>query len=293
MQLAFIGVGTMGGPMARHLSEAGHDLAVYDVSDEAVERAGGWGATVAESPAATVDGAEVVFLSLPGPDEVDAVVEASDGIADALEPGMIVVDTTTTLPNRTDQIEARLAERDVPLLGAPVSGGPSGAEGGTLSTMVGGPRDAFDEVEPLLEVVASDVFYVGERPAQGHAMKLVNNLTSFAGFLAACEATILGQKVGLGMETMLDVMNASSGRNSATDHKFPEYVLPGTFDMGAPLSLMEKDILLATRFGENEGAPLAFTEQTCQLIGYARSYCGDDADYTQVYQFFEAMMMRE
>jgi len=290
MRIGFIGVGVMGGPMARNLHDDGHDVAVSDVSEEALARAAAWGARRCESPAAAASDAAVVFLSLPGPDEVRAVVEGDGGVLDAVESSAIVVDTTTTLPGATEEIAAAFEARGVDFLGAPVSGGPVGAREGTLSIMVGGPESAFARCEPLFETVAERPFYVGDDPAHGHAIKLLNNAVSFAGFVATCEAAVVGRRFGVDLETMIDVMNASSGRNSATDHKFPDYVLPGSFDMGSPIRTMEKDVKLATEFGENQDVPMAVGQHVSALIQYASAYCGERADYTEVYRFFEAMM---
>lgn len=293
MRIGFIGLGTMGSEMARQLVAADYDVTVYDLRPEAVASAESWGATAGENLGDTVGGKDVVFLSLPGPDEVRAVVEGHDGIASSADSGTVVVDATTSLPAVTDELDAKLAEEGIELLGAPVSGGRSGAKAGTLSVMAGGPQNDFEDCEPLLDCIAEDVFYLGGTPSEGHAMKLLNNYLSFTGFVATCEAAILGRQAGLDLDSMLDVFNASSGRNSATEDKFPEYVVTESFDLGATLAIMEKDIDLATQFGDDVGVPMAVAEQVCQLIGYASSYLGEDADYTQVYQFFEAMMLGE
>lgn len=283
--VGFIGLGEMGAPMAEHLVD-GNDVTAFDVDESAVERLEDSGATPAAEAAAAVSGSDVVFLSLPTPDTVERVV---DEAADAFDPGTVLVDLSTSTPTTTD----RLASRDVDVLGAPVSGGKSGASAGTLSVMVGGDASVYEACRPLFESFADDVFHVGDDPDHGHAVKLLNNYLSFTGLLAASEAVALGRAAGLDAETLVDAFNASSGRNSATEDKFPAHVLLETYDMGFPLELMEKDIRLFAEFGEAHDAPLLLGSLVRSLVGYARSEQGGEADMTRVYDFFEAKIDRD
>ncbi|MFB6300033.1 MAG: NAD(P)-dependent oxidoreductase [Halobacteriales archaeon] len=288
--IGFIGLGDMGQPMATHLVDAGHDVTVFDVRETAIETLTAAGATGAGSVAAVAEAAEVVFLSLPTPAEVEAVVEELDS---AFDPGDVLIDTTTTTPQTTAMVADRLADRGVDVLGAPVSGGTTGAESGTLSIMIGGDRAVYEACVSLVESFASDVFHVGPAPGHGHAMKLLNNYLSFTGLIAASEATLLGQRIGLDLETMCTVFTASSGRNSATEDKLPNYVATGTYDMGFPLRLMEKDIRLLAEFSENNEMPLLLATVVRQLVGYARTHEGGDADMTRVYDFLATVTVRE
>lgn len=287
--VGFIGLGEMGGRMAEHLID-GNDVTAFDVDPDAVERLEGKGATPADDAADAVDGAEVVFLSLPTPDTVEHVVEET---ASAFDPGAVLVDLSTSTPSTTGRVADLLADRDVDVLGAPVSGGPSGAAAGTLSVMVGGDEAAYEACLPLFEAFAADTFHVGDDPGHGHAVKLLNNYLSFAGFLAASEAVALGRAAGLDAETLVEAVNASSGRNGATEEKFPEYVLPETYDMGFPLELMEKDIRLFGEFAEAHDAPALLGGVVRNLVGYARSRQGGDADMTRAYEFVEEQMIRD
>lgn len=287
--VGFIGLGEMGGRMAEHLID-GNDVTAFDVDPDAVERLEGKGATPADDAADAVDGAEVVFLSLPTPDTVEHVVEET---ASAFDPGAVLVDLSTSTPSTTGRVADLLADRDVDVLGAPVSGGPSGAAAGTLSVMVGGDEAAYEACLPLFEAFAADTFHVGDDPGHGHAVKLLNNYLSFAGFLAASEAVALGRAAGLDAETLVEAVNASSGRNGATEEKFPEYVLPETYDMGFPLELMEKDVRLFGEFAEAHDAPALLGGVVRNLVGYARSRQGGDADMTRAYEFVEEQMIRD
>lgn len=287
VRLGFIGLGAMGSRMTTQLLDADYDVTVYDPRDEAVAALEADGARSAESPLAVAREADVVLLSLPGPDEVLAVVEE---MADGLGEGDTVVDLTTSTPSTTNDVATALTPQSVNVLGAPVSGGPSGAETGTLSVMVGGDRSVFERHEGVFETIGSDLFYIGEQPGSGHAMKLVNNYLSFVAMICTSEAVVLGEQVGLDKQTMVDVFNASSGRNTATSFKFPEYILPETYDMEYTMGLVEKDMELLMDVSHNTQTPFMAGGTIRQLIGYVRAELGPDADYTEIYRYFDRVM---
>lgn len=284
--IGFVGLGTMGGAMATHLVEAGHDVTAYDIRPEAVEPLADAGATPADSAAAVAEGASAVFLSLPGPAEVEAVV---DEIEAGLEPGSVLVDLTTSTPGTTSAVAERLADRDVAVLGAPVSGGGAGARAGTLSVIAGGDPEAYVAVEGLLEAFTDDRFHLGADPGAGNAAKLLNNFLSFSGYLAACEATVLGQLYGLEFDDLVDVFNASTGRNVATEDKLPNYVATDT-EMGFAVGLFEKDLRLLVQFADETGVPLLLGSAVRQQAGYARADCGPAADIAEIFDYLESVM---
>ena len=288
VSVGFIGLGSMGGPMARNLVRAGHDVAVYDLDAAAVEAVADAGATPATSSSDAVAGAEVVFLSLPTPDIVESTVAE---IESDLEDGSILVDLTTSTPATTNQIADRLSEYGVDVLGAPVSGGTAGAEDGTLSVIAGGDRAAFEACTPLFEVIGSDLFHVGEQPGHGHAVKLLNNYLSNIALLATSEAVILGDAAGLDRRQLVDVFSVSTGRNSSTEDKIPNQVLTGEYDVGFKLGLMNKDMRLLSEFANDQETPLLVGHVARDLVGYARTKKGDDADMTRVYEFLEDVML--
>lgn len=287
--IGFIGVGNMGGPMATHLVGDGHDVSVYDIRAGAMASVVEAGATGVEDHAAAARDADVVFLSLPGPADVRDVVDAMGA---GLSEGTTLVDMTTSTPANTNRIAARLGDRGIDVLGAPVSGGATGAREGRISTMVGGDREVYERCLPLFEAFTGERIYVGDTPGDGHAVKLLNNYLSFAGYLAACEAAVLGERYGLDMGTMVGVFNASTGRNVATEEKLPDFVARDE-EMGFALDLMEKDLRLLCRFAEGLDAPLLFGNVLRSEVGFARSECGTEADILQLYGFLEAMMGRD
>lgn len=289
VRIGFVGVGDMGGPMATHLLEDGHEVRVFDVDSEAQSRAVDAGAVDGGSAVGAVEDADVVVLSLPRPDDVRAVV---DRIESSLAPGAVLVDTTTSRPALTNDLADRLASRSVSVLGAPVSGGPSGAEAGTLTLIVGGDRNVLDECEPVLRAFAADVFHVGDSPGDGHAAKLLNNALTYTALVATSEAVVLGEQAGLDGRQLVDVFSASTGRNRATEETFPEEILPGEYGYGFPLELAEKDTRLFTEFARDQDVPVVLGHVTHHLLGYARSVEGDDADRARVYEFLQSVMTR-
>lgn len=283
--VGFIGLGNMGGGMAWHLLDDGHDLTVFDVDAEARARFADAGADVAEDAASVARRSEVVFLSLPGPAAVRQVVEGEQGIAEEAHEGLVLVDTTTSTAETTDQIAETLERYGVTVLSAPVSGGAAGAREGTLTTMVGGDRATFEACKPLFEAYASDIYFVGESPGDGHVVKLLNNYLSFLGLLGASEAVALGEQAGLDPETMIQIFNRSTGRNAATEDKFLEYIIPGRYELGFTLALMHKDLRLFGRLADDNDAPVVLGDTVRNLVGYAKKEFGEDADMALLYEF--------
>jgi len=180
-----------------------------------------------------------------------------------------------------------LAARGVATLEAPISGGPPGAEAGTLSIMVSGPREAFDEVEPVLAGLGKTVTYCGDRPGLAQVAKLANNILSATALIASLEALAMGVKAGLDVEVMLNAINAGSGRNSATQDKIPRDVITGTFNYGAPMHILAKDIDLALAEGEAQGVPQMVCQQVRQMfkLGMAKGWA--DRDITEMARLIE------
>lgn len=283
--IGFIGLGNMGGPMAQHLVEDGHEVTVFDVDPDARDRLAEAGSKVGADAASVARQSEVVFLSLPTPEAVRHVVEGADGIVEGASEGLVLIDTTTSTAETTNEIAATLAPHGVTVLSAPVSGGASGSREGTLTTMVGGDRTTFEACKPLLAAYATDIYYVGNTPGDGHVVKLLNNYLSFLGLLGASEAVALGERAGLDAETMIEIFNESTGRNAATEDKFLDHIIPGEYDLGFTLALMYKDLRLFSQLADDNDAPVLLGDTVRNLIGYARHEFGDDADISLLYEF--------
>ena len=282
MHVGFIGVGKMGGPMAGRLLDAGHTLTLFDRSEAPMRPLVQRGARKAASAAAVAAEVETVLVSLPTPDIVRQVAEAMPAKARL----RTFVDLSTTGPRMARQVAELLAAKGIAAVDAPVSGGVAGAEKGTLAVMVSGPQELRAALEPLLKVFGR-VFYLGEKPGLGQTMKLANNLLSATAMAISSEAIVMGVKAGLDARTMIDVINVSSGRNTATQDKFPKSILPRSFDFGFTNGLMHKDVKLCVEEAEAMGVPMWVGSAVRQLWAYSASRMGADTDFTSVVRCIE------
>ncbi|WAB99257.1 NAD(P)-dependent oxidoreductase [Pseudomonas putida] len=280
MNIGFIGLGTMGEPMATRLAQAGFPLTVFDLNRAAADRLAVLGARQATSVAEVADTAEVVFVSLPTPEIVQKVALGEGGIATGKKV-RIYIDLSTTGPRVAKLVARELIARSIIALDCPVSGGAAGATKGTLALMASGPSAAFDEVAPMLQCIGKAI-YCGDGAGLGQTMKLVNNLVSVTALAVSSEAMVMGVKAGLAPEVMLDVLNAGSGRNSATVDKLPRAVLPRTFDFGFTTALSLKDTRLCLDEAEAMGIPMPVGNAVRQMLNMTRATYGDDADYTRM-----------
>jgi 3-hydroxyisobutyrate dehydrogenase-like beta-hydroxyacid dehydrogenase len=280
MDIGFIGLGNMGAPMARRLVEAGHRVVVYDTRQEAIGNLAALGAVAARSPAEVADAAETVMASLPTPDIVLKVATGPDGVI-AGKRVRRFVDLSTTGAVAAQRIFDLLAARNIVQIDSPVSGGVRGAQKGTLAVMVSGPRAEVAAVEPALAAIGK-VFVLGERPGLGQTMKLVNNVLSATAMAATSEAMVTGAKAGLDPRLMLDVINAGTGRNTATEDKFHKAVLPGTFDLGFTAALMLKDVKLFLAERDALGVPTDVIAAVARLFQNTCDEYGADADISAV-----------
>jgi len=239
-RIGFIGLGNMGGRMTRRLVDAGRTVLGYDPAEGAAQRAG---ATPAASVREVVEGSDHVLLSLPDSRAVEAVVLGEDGIAAHSRAGQVVVDLSTAAPASTRRMHAVLEEKGVRLVDAGISGGAAAAEKGTLTLMVGGAPGDLDAVRPTLDPFSSKVFHMGESGA-GHTAKLLNNFLNAVNLSAAAEVMVAGKKAGLDLHVLLDVINASSGANWATQNRFPHIIGGDYLEGGLTSKLMTKDVVL-------------------------------------------------
>jgi 3-hydroxyisobutyrate dehydrogenase-like beta-hydroxyacid dehydrogenase len=284
--VGFVGVGRLGGPMTQRLLAAGYRVCVYDVSAEASGQAKTLGATVLDSPSAVGDAADTVFLSLPNPDIVQRVCTSPGGLLDS---GRVkrVVDFSTIGP-RTAKIAAKaLGEKGISYVDAPVSGGLKGAREGTLAVMVSCPQSIYAGLEQVLRIFGKP-FHVGEEAGQAQVMKLANNLLAAAALVVSSEAMVMGAKAGLDPQVMLDVINMSSGRNSATQDKFPRAILPGTFDFGFHTGLSYKDVRLCIDEAESMGVPMVASAVVRQMLAVTQAMYGAESDFTSICKVIES-----
>jgi 3-hydroxyisobutyrate dehydrogenase-like beta-hydroxyacid dehydrogenase len=285
-QIGMIGTGRMGGPMAERLLEAGHRLVVFDTNEAALRPLAARGATIARSALEVANQADVVMASLPTPDIVRRTIIGPDGAINGTRIRRFI-DLSSTGAVATTAIAAALAPRGIDFLDAPVSGGVAGARAGKLTVMVSGPRGTYDELQPLLAVFGR-VLFVGTKPGLAQTLKLLNNLMSATAVAITSEAMAMGVKAGLDPTVMLDVINSSSGRNSATQDKFPKHVLTRGFDFGFSAGLSFKDVRLCLEEAEALGVPMVVGTMVRQMLSITCNTYGFDTDCTSVARIVEA-----
>ena len=285
-ELGFIGVGKIGLPIAKRLLDAGYRLRVFDVDKTALSRAVDLGMHVESSPAAVATVVHTVLVSLPTPDVVKEVVSGPNGVAHG-RTLKIFIDLSTTGPRAAIEAATALRVSGAVWVDAPVSGGVAGAVAGTLAVMVSCPNECFEQVRRILRNIGN-VFHVGESPGMGQVMKLANNILSATALAATSEVFIMGVKAGLDPNLMVEVLNAGSGRNNATEVKFPQGIIPRKFDLGFASGLMYKDVKLGIEEGEALGVPMVVGTAVKEAWRSVVDQIGGEKDSTTFIQLLES-----
>lgn len=285
-QIGFVGVGAMGAPMAERLLSDGFDVTVFDPSDVAVAPLLALGARRAASVVETVSNRDVAIACLPNP-EVSRAVALGPAGAHESKGLSIYIEMSTIGSGTVVDIADGLTRRGIDVLDAPVSGGPRGARAGRLTTMVGGPKAVYDRAQDVLSAIAGSVFHVGEQPGQGQVAKLANNMISAAGMVASFEAVAMGVKAGIDADTLIDLINVSTGRCGATLDKFPQSILTRTFDYGGKLGTMYKDVMLCLEEFRNRDVPHHIGASVAQMWFHGMAEGRSDDDYTSLIKVIE------
>ncbi len=285
--VGIIGIGHMGLPMSRNLIAAGYPVVAYDQRAEARERAAEAGAIAVESAAAVGRQCRTVITMLPDSDAVESVVR-NDGLAEAMAPGSTLIDMSTSVPERTKRLALWLAEREIGMLDAPVSGGVAGAERATLTIMVGGEQERFARYRPLFAALGKTIHYIGGHGA-GHTIKAINNMVSATTMAVTSEALTLAVKAGVDVETALAVLNSGTGRSWSSEYKFPTFVVNHAFNSGFSIGLMCKDVDIALSLGQKEGVPLFVAAAAQQLFHLAVGHGLTDHCHTTIATILEEM----
>ncbi len=287
-RIGFIGLGMMGGPMARNLVKAGRQLLACDpnaaVRDALAEGAPAGAVAFAATPAEVAAGAEIIILMLPDSPVVARVMEGEGGLLAALKPGHLVVDMSSSIPGETRRQAAAAAAKGAGYIDAPVSGGVVKAVAGTLAIMIGADDESFARAQPVLAQMGAELIRTGAI-GSAHAMKALNNYVYAAGLLAASEAACMGAKLGLDLNILADVLNASSGRNFTTETRLKGDILSGRYKGGFQLGLMRKDL-------DTAGAIAAETGFDAQELAVCRAQWaaaveafGFKADNTEIHRY--------
>lgn len=278
--VAFLGLGRMGVPMAKRLAGAGFTLRGWDLAPAARIAASAAGIPPGASAAEACRGAAAVITMLPDGKAVRAALEDPD-VAATLTPDTLVIDMSSSDPLGTRDLHAAFAARGIAFIDAPVSGGVARAIDGTLAIMAGGEAAAIDRAEALFAATGKHVFRCGP-PGAGHAMKALNNYVSAAGLVAAIEAVAVGARFGLDPATMVDVLNASTGRNNSTEVKLKQHILSGSFGSGFSIGLMAKDLATAGALADGIGVEAPLAAEMARRWRAAAEALGPGADHTAI-----------
>lgn len=277
--VGFIGVGRMGGRLARRLVDAGFKLTIFDTNEAIMRPFIESGATAASSPAAVASACEIVITCLPTPSVVHSVALGTSGIIEGSKV-KVFIDMSTTGATYAKKIAEGLRAKGIKSVDAPVSGGLVGAEKGTLAVMVSCEEDLLPRIAPIMEVFGK-MFVLGHEPGMGQTMKLLNNLLSATAMAIASEAVVMGVKAGLDATQVCEVISAGTGRNSATADKIPRCVIPRKFNTGFSIALLNKDVRLCLEEADALGVPMIVGNAVRQLLQITMASEGPDADMTE------------
>ena len=288
--IGFAGIGAMGTPMAGNLARAGYKVVAFDLDAARTEKlAGEHGVAVAASLAELGAASDIIITMLPDGKAVrTALCGNSDGFSNCIleraKNNTLVIDMSSSSPMGTRELGDVLAKRGLQFIDAPVSNGVKGAVAATLSIMVGGDRDIFERVKPMLEKMGSQIYFAGPLGA-GHAIKALNNYVSAAGLIAASEAMHAGEAFGIDPNVIVDIINTSSGMNNTTKNKCKQYMLSGAYNAGFSTGLMAKDVRTALEIAEAMHTSTTFAKPTAEVWNAMEQKLGFIADHTEMHRF--------
>ncbi len=290
--LAFLGLGAIGTPMARHLAIPDFTLAVWNRTEAKTAAFVAAHATqavrAATTPADAARGAAIVITCLPTSREVEALLDGPDGLLAGLARGTLFIDCTSGDPATSQRIAARLAEVGVGFIDAPVSGGVVGAEKGALTIMVGGDDTLLERAMPVLRAMGEKIVHCGAVGA-GDALKAVNNALLAVHIWSAAEGLLALSRAGVKPAVALDVINASSGRSNSSMNLFPERVLTRAFPRTFRLALLDKDVGIAAQVARDQKVPSPLIQLTAELFRAAHTALGEEADHVEAEKYLEQM----
>jgi 3-hydroxyisobutyrate dehydrogenase len=286
-QIAFLGLGAIGAPMARHISAPSFSLAVWNrTGSKAAAFASAHNVRHARTPADAARDAAIVITCLPTSREVAALLDGADGLLATMDKGTLLVDCTSGDPATSKQTAARLAEKGIGFLDAPVSGGVAGAEAGKLTVMVGGDAELLAGAMPVLNTFGEKIVHCGPVGA-GHAIKAINQAMLAVHIWSLGEGMLALAKAGVKPEVALDVINASSGRSNTSMNLFPQRVIGRAFPRTFKLALIDKDVRIGAQFLREQNVPSPLIQLTAELFAAAHAELGEEADHVEAVKVIE------
>lgn len=281
LEIGFIGCGNMGGGMARRLHSGGTPPLCFDPSDAIMQSLKEDGCPIAVSSHDVASRVDILFLSLPSAKIIECVMTT---INDVIQPGCIVVDTSTSKPETSQTLSAIATDNGYYFLDAPVSGGPIAANAGTMTMLIGGDLTAFAIAKPVLEKITSRIVQVGSSGA-GHAAKIANNMLCAANLVLVGEAIKIAAAAGVSANDLLEGINAGSGRSAVSEVNYPRWILNDAFDSGFTMGLMRKDVRLAQELAEQNGIKLPGFSAIADMWGKSANTLPDSSDFNRIYEF--------
>jgi 2-hydroxymethylglutarate dehydrogenase len=281
----FIGLGAMGEPMALNMLKAGIPLVVHDLNSTKTKILSDAGAVVLMSPKDIAKAADRVICLVETTDQADNVICGSNGIINGAKAGNIVICMSTIDPFIAKRIARDLNEKNIKMLDAPVSGGTERAKEATLSVIVGGDKEVFEECQDIFDAIGNNAFHIGEQ-GKGLVMKLINNMLGITNTITLIEGLTIGVKSGIGLQTMLDVLKTSSGASAAVDLRTPR-IIEGNFEPGGTMDIVYKDQELITAYAKQIGVPTLMANVSQQVYQMARTAGLNKEDSSAVVKVYE------
>lgn len=291
-KLGIVGIGNMGEPITENLHSAGFDVVTYDKRQEVTRKMRAKGIKVAKTLKELSERSDIILDILPDISATQEVLSKKEGLLEGIREPKVILDMTTSDPAESIELGKFLGEKNIEYLDCPMTGGAIGAKTRSLILMVGGNERVFQKCKYLLDVIAKKIFYMGKL-GNGHSMKLVHNQLSHSIFLAACEAATLGVKLGLPLETMIEVFNFGNARSYATEVRFPRFILSGSYDAGASFKIVHKDIGLVMRKSEEFNYDFPITRATFNYWDYPIRHDQGEKDYTTIFNLIDQICKNE
>jgi 2-hydroxymethylglutarate dehydrogenase len=289
MKVGIIGTGAMGKPMARNILKAGHPLTVFARRPEKVKDLENEGAKVVASPADVGAQSDCVILSLPFDPEVDEVVLGDRGIISGASRGTLLLDTTTGTPKAAVQLALQLLHKGIQYLDAPISGGVKGAMEAKITFMVGGEKQAFEKVLPLMRALGTNVYHIGP-VGTGRAIKALNQIVAALNTLTLCETVVLGKKLGISPETFFEVLSKCAANSYHLQTKLPQFIIPGKFENGHRIEMMIKDLEIALQVAKDLKTSAMLTGLATQMYRAGASAGYAEKDISAMVNFLGAFV---
>ena len=288
-KVGVVGLGNMGGGIARNFQKKGAPLVVWDTAPAARAAFAGAAGVEVAPPAVMAAACGAIVFVVPATPEIAASFAGDDGVLARARTGLVVYDFTTSDPVATRKIAAEAAGRGIAYLDAGMSGGAAGADAGTLTLMVGGDRAAFDRTRPLLEMIAKNIFYLGGSGA-GHTMKLIHNMVLHTIFLATCEGGRMAETAGINLADMIDVFNVSNARSFISEVRFPKHILSGKWDARSRVYNLRKDVAMAVGLAGQMDAPVPLATLTRDFLDAAIAHGMSETDFSHLYERFDEIV---